>query len=294
MIKIILDTDLGRDCDDAGALALLHTMASEGKAEILAVTLCTSEISSAVTTKMINEWYGNSEIPIGRYEEKPFLEEEICKRFTAPLMEKYLERNSILEFENAKRVLRRAIAENTDVTIAVIGMMNNIEVLLRSEPDDISPLNGIELVKNNVRCFYVMGGNFKDSSYVEYNIVSHVESAKYVSENSPVPVVYCGFELGDKIKSGTALLEADDENPVKYAYTKHCTRERIPHFSWDPVTVFCAVEQENSMYKKSKNVKVTFTDDARTVVEENGKDYYLIATESDEKIQSVIDSLIRG
>lgn len=33
--KILFDSDMGSDCDDAGALALLHTYADEGKAEII-------------------------------------------------------------------------------------------------------------------------------------------------------------------------------------------------------------------------------------------------------------------
>ena len=75
MVKIILDTDLGRDCDDVGALSLLHTMASDGDAKILAVTLCTSAISSLVTVQAINEWYKRPDIPIGKYDKKVFLEE---------------------------------------------------------------------------------------------------------------------------------------------------------------------------------------------------------------------------
>jgi hypothetical protein len=35
--KIILDTDFGNDCDDTGALAILHQMEYNGEAEILAV-----------------------------------------------------------------------------------------------------------------------------------------------------------------------------------------------------------------------------------------------------------------
>ncbi len=34
-IKVILDTDMGSDCDDAGALSLLHKFAKEGKTAIL-------------------------------------------------------------------------------------------------------------------------------------------------------------------------------------------------------------------------------------------------------------------
>ena len=36
-IKIIFDTDIGGDCDDAGALALIHRLCDKGEAELLAV-----------------------------------------------------------------------------------------------------------------------------------------------------------------------------------------------------------------------------------------------------------------
>ena len=37
---IIFDTDIGCDCDDAGALALLHRLCDKGEARLLAVTHC--------------------------------------------------------------------------------------------------------------------------------------------------------------------------------------------------------------------------------------------------------------
>ena len=36
--KIIFDTDIGGDCDDAGTLAMLHRLCDKGEAELLAVT----------------------------------------------------------------------------------------------------------------------------------------------------------------------------------------------------------------------------------------------------------------
>ena len=36
-VPIIFDTDMDNECDDAGALAVLHALADEGEAEILAV-----------------------------------------------------------------------------------------------------------------------------------------------------------------------------------------------------------------------------------------------------------------
>jgi inosine-uridine nucleoside N-ribohydrolase len=43
-VKIILDTDIGPDCDDAGAIAVLHTLATQGAAEILGIAHCTSNM----------------------------------------------------------------------------------------------------------------------------------------------------------------------------------------------------------------------------------------------------------
>ena len=37
-VRIIYDTDLGGDCDDAGTLAMLHRLCDLGEAELLAVT----------------------------------------------------------------------------------------------------------------------------------------------------------------------------------------------------------------------------------------------------------------
>ena len=40
MTKILFDTDIGGDCDDAGALAMLHRLCDLGECELLAVTAC--------------------------------------------------------------------------------------------------------------------------------------------------------------------------------------------------------------------------------------------------------------
>ena len=38
-IRVILDTDMDSDCDDMGALAMLHALADSGEAQILAVMM---------------------------------------------------------------------------------------------------------------------------------------------------------------------------------------------------------------------------------------------------------------
>ena len=41
-IPIILDTDIGPDCDDVGAISVLHALANNGETEILGIMCCTS------------------------------------------------------------------------------------------------------------------------------------------------------------------------------------------------------------------------------------------------------------
>lgn len=295
-IKILLDTDLGSDCDDAGALAVLHNLADMGMTEILAVTHCASAISGAVTVKAINEWYGRADIPIGRYDQSVFLEDKLYVRYTEPLMEKYLQTHKMPEFENAVRVQRKILAENQDVTLVAIGMLNNIAELLKSRSDDISPLCGVDLVKNSVKNMYVMGGNFVDLTYAEWNIKLDTKNAQYVAENFPVPIIYCGFELGADIITGNNLEDAHKDSPIRFAYYMAgdgCSQKEKPiRNSWDPITVYCAVNQESSLYTKSENCHITFDDEGRVMLSDGGKDCYLITNASNEEVQTVIDELL--
>ncbi len=66
-VKIIFDTDMASDCDDAGALAVLHALADLGEAEILAVVTNRKDPSnaSAAAVSAINHYYGRPDIPIG-------------------------------------------------------------------------------------------------------------------------------------------------------------------------------------------------------------------------------------
>ena len=64
--KVIFDTDMGSDCDDVGALALLHQYANEGKADILACIYSSGKIPyGAGVIDAINHYYHRPGIPIG-------------------------------------------------------------------------------------------------------------------------------------------------------------------------------------------------------------------------------------
>lgn len=289
-VKVILDTDLGSDCDDAGALALLHNLEKQGYAKILAVTHCATEIGGAVTVKAINEYYGRADIPVGKNMGEPFLEREGCKIFTKHIMAEYLEHNKMPEFEEAVALMRRTLAENRNVTLIAIGALNNIAALIKSAPDDISSLSGRELIEQSVSEMYVMGGDFEDIETTEYNISCDIDSARYVVDHFPKPIVYCGFEVGKEIRTGKLLKETGEDNLVRRIYSTY-SRDGLRE-SWDPITVYAAVEKQNDFLKKSNCCDVKFDGRGRVCCTPGSKDCYLVMNRSAAELCDEIDRLI--
>ena len=289
MKKIILDTDLGSDCDDAGAIAILHNLEDTGEAQILGMTHCASEITGAISLFAINEYYNKKDIPGGQFQDYPFLEGGINVRFTKPVSEDYLKDHSMPKIENATKLLRRLLAENQEVTLVSIGMLNNIKNLIKSMPDEESPLDGVQLIKRSVKELYVMGGNFRDLEDAEYNIKCDTESAIYVAENFPSPIVYAGFELGEGIMTG-GNLKKRPENPIARMY--HIRVGDKLRESWDPITVYCAIRDKSGLFKKSDRKGISFDETGRVRLSEGDKDCFLLFAEDCDKIRDEIDSLM--
>ena len=74
-VPIIFDTDIGTDVDDAGALAILHILADQGEAEILATMSANQNRWCAPAIDVINTPYGRPDIPIGSSKTGPGPEE---------------------------------------------------------------------------------------------------------------------------------------------------------------------------------------------------------------------------
>ena len=66
---MIFDTDIGSDCDDAGALAVLHALADAGEIRILGVIFSSGKNRYGVgTCDAINTYYGRGDLPLGQYQ----------------------------------------------------------------------------------------------------------------------------------------------------------------------------------------------------------------------------------
>src|SRR5687767_3088975 len=64
-VRLIFDTDMGNDIDDALALGVIHALQSRGECELLAVTITKDNKWAAPFVDAVNTFYGRANIPIG-------------------------------------------------------------------------------------------------------------------------------------------------------------------------------------------------------------------------------------
>lgn len=260
MKKLIIDTDLGGDCDDAGALAIAHICQSRGECEILAITHTTSSPYGPACIDAINTYYHHEDIPLGVYQGPSFCTGENYERFDKDLVRtfpspRYADRNAAME---AVSLLRKTLASAPDgsVTLALIGPLRNGAALLKSPADSFSPLSGVELVKKKVSEVVLMGGDFANLKHAEYNIAADVLSAASFIEALPCPVVFLPYGCGRLVKTGQAFFKKEEkDNPVAFAYTHFTPR---PRPSWDPLTVLYAIEGAQDVFALSEFGNVVF------------------------------------
>ncbi|HIW74199.1 MAG TPA: nucleoside hydrolase [Firmicutes bacterium] len=297
---ILLDTDIGGDCDDAGALALLNILALRGEAELLAVTSATSRRWAPACIAAVNRYYGAGDVPIGMMETPGFLDgpgEDIYAEKTA---RRFGLAQSPPEVEGAVRLMRRTLAAAREkIRIAAIGPLRNLSRLMDSPPDEFSPLDGMALLQEKVERVAVMGGVLNSPPpgtqqiYTrEYNILGDIQAAQRFIHGCPVPVTFIDFYLGEDVKTGGRLTAAGDmSHPITFIYTVHGSPRRS---SWDPITVLYAVRGLDGCWAESAPGRVTVTNDGRTIFTPlpDGRHCYLQSLLPSEAVAERIDQLL--
>src|SRR5205085_10721966 len=64
-VRLILDTDIGNDVDDALALAMIHALQNRAEVRLVAVTITKDNRYAAPFVDLVNTFYGCPDIPIG-------------------------------------------------------------------------------------------------------------------------------------------------------------------------------------------------------------------------------------
>lgn len=203
--KIIIDTDPGIDDAIAIAIALFS--------EELDVKLLTT-VAGNVSLDLVTEntlklltFFGKN-VPVAKGAEEPLLQkfDDAKNVHGASGMDGYdfgePNRSNLLK-EHAVNAMRRIIIESdTPVTIAAIGPMTNVALLLKMYPE----------VKDNIDEIVFMGGSLTRGNKTvmgEFNIATDPEAAKILF-SSGVKLVMAGLDVGLK-----ALVYPEDSEKIK-------------------------------------------------------------------------------
>ena len=255
-VKVILDTDMGSDCDDVGAMALLHHFADQEKVEILGVIYSSGKVPFGVgVIDAINAYYGRPNIAVGASHDLTFgdpvdkMQAEKLAKDTAAFKNRLVHNHDALEQTSLSRKLLMQAADHS-ITYVTIGHTKGLHELLQSEPDEISPLSGLELVTKKVkRCVAlgalgaanVEGKRAKDWNFFYNNTAFHTT---FLIENFPGPVYF--IDAGSQVYTGGTLENLDGGNILRTAYRDwlwnvegKLIADQRP--SWDLATVYYAV-----------------------------------------------------
>ncbi|WP_439621939.1 nucleoside hydrolase [Gemmata sp.] len=249
---LIFDTDAGGDCDDIGALFLLHGAVERGEVKLLGTLGCTSSKAIAPCLDAVNTWFGRPDVPVGTLKDdgllpNPGYTAEVARRFPHRFAESK-------DYPDAVVLYRQLLAKQPDnsVVVVAVGPLRNLANLLRSRADDVSPLDGKALVARKVKRLDVMGGTYPptaSANEAEWNFKMDPASAALVCSNWPTEILFNG-EGGSTSSGRRVTYEMPEHNPLTVAYTAYpgvgYAGDRL---SWDPVSCLVAVRGAAPWYR---------------------------------------------
>ena len=293
-VRIILDTDMSGDCDDAGALAVLHALADRGECRLLAVVTNRKDKTnaSAAAVDAINTYYGRVGIPIGTDKVGP-TDLQRTSAYTQALRNEFPHQaKPDDQMPDAFDVYRRVLTLQPDgsVTICSVGAFSNLAELCRRAPD---------LARAKVRRLIVMGGEFPKCQRPETNIRTHREAARTVAADWPTEIVWHGYEVGNVLITGAALKQTPKNNPVRRAYELKPFGNRPAieggQPSWDQGAALFAVRgEEPELWEVIGGGRVIVDDEGNTTWEAGapGRHAYVKIKGDPAKLAAVIEALM--
>ena len=299
-VRLILDTDIGNDVDDALALAMIHALESRAEVQLLAVTITKDNRYAAPFIDVVNTFYNRPDIPIGvvRQGKTP----ADASMLTVPVEERdpnghfiYPHRlESGSQAPEAVALLTKILDQQPDhsVTIAQIGFSTNLGRLIRSP-------EGLELVRRKVNVLCLMAGAFSGpGAKPEFNVMTDPESARVLFDQWPTPMIFSGFEVGLKITYPFESIQKDfsytNHHPVVQAYRLYVGKPE-DHPNWDSTAVLEAIRPDRDYFALSPpgHVKLGPNNTTEFNPDPSGNCRYLIVKPDQiERVRALIAALV--
>lgn len=296
-VPIILDTDMGPDYDDVGAITMLHAFADRGEAHILATMASTKYECVACVLDVFNTYFKRPGIPIGVPKGEAVTQRD-WQHWTDTLVSDYphrLKTNS--DAANAVELYRQILSAQPDhsVTIVTTGFLTNLAGLLQSPKDTNVNATGKDLVAKKVKLLVCMAGRFPEG--YEFNVDKDLPSSSFVFSNWPTNIIFSGFEIGMKIKVGLPLVHNQEisHSPVKDVFRiciPMAKEDSAGRMSWDETAVLVAVRGVASFYHLKPGHIQIFQDGRNGWSKEGQKQGYLIESSNPRQVETLINQML--
>jgi inosine-uridine nucleoside N-ribohydrolase len=268
-VRIIFDTDMGNDVDDAMALALLHALQSRGECRLLAVTLTKNDPLAGPFVDAINTFYGRGDIPVGVRREGGKKNGSRYLKLVEARDGDQLRYPHNLNHDTApeaKDLIRKILAAQPDgsVTLVQVGFFSNFAGLLDAPEER-------ELLRRKVRLLCIMGGAFQKIEnhphFLEYNVMTEISPAQKLAQDWPTPIVWSGFEIGIALPYPAVSIERDfNWTPHHIVAEAYRLYQPPPHErpTWDLTAALYAVRPDRGYFDLSPPGHVTVAADGFT------------------------------
>jgi len=261
-VQLLIDTDLGFDVDDAGALAVGHHLSSLGLADIIGVVHNTGFVKGIGGVDVIATFYNQTSREVGAYT-GPWGgsgdAQNAQDSYTSMLESTYdSDIKTYNDVQSGIDAYRKALgaAEDNSVTVASIGELTNLRDVIDAIPD---------LFSSKVKEIIYMDGGYNfgcgDSAGSEWSPwLGSTEDCDGAAQIVVDAITSMGgikqvFSLnGGDIYTGQRFNDGCGEGPVKDAYQKYTNNGSRP--SWDLIAVYMAIMGYESMYSTMNSVSV--------------------------------------
>ena len=232
---VIFDTDIGSDCDDAGALAVLHALADAGEVRILGVIFSSGKNRYGVgTCDAINTYYGRGDLPLGQYQGTDVGDpnDSYTKRIATDT--EHFGHDTVDQAPDLVSVYRTLLESQPDhgVTIVTVGHPHGLVHLIRDR-------RGAELVRAKVDRWVAMG-----TGGWNFQAVGMAAYCEELLQKWPTPF-FISPAGKDIITGHRRLPKTPEANPVREAYRLWGNNALVNgRSSWDQVAVLSLVRPE--------------------------------------------------
>lgn len=284
-LNVIVDTDIGPWTDDIGSMAVLHSWADSGKIKIAAIMSNNAYPGAASVIDALN-CYLKRTIPVGITKDPDAYVSTGILGYPEWLLsnsDKYPHPNyqNNSQAEDSVHLYRKILSLSLpkSITLLSIGYLTNMAALLQSPPDDLSPLNGSELVKLKVKETLVMAGHFPEG--LETNLKNQTSSAQIALHHWPTSITFVGFEIGTGIRCGGNLLYPNgtsimSTSPISKIFEMYYAYKGKLDGCFDQTAAYVLVAGIEPFFEKVKGQIEIFSDGRnRWRDDENGNQYYL-------------------